>query len=406
MDPLRVALVGTGNRSQSIYKPLFKALEPWIDLVAVCDPVRESADAFAADTGALAFYNLKDLVKARPMEAALIVAPIPSHHSISCYLLSHSVHVNVETSMAVLLAQAEEMLKTARANNSILRVAENFFRFPFDRIMKEIAQTDFIGPVKRLTCWHDHTGYHNNSRWIRFFESHPVAVQSVEHTMPTAPHNQLAHRHYESETYSARFFWFPEGELVIDHAGNIKGMLGRYPRPGYTELAGTRGSIVQQAGENWYGLAEVRYCSDEALAKGAIADEIFPIIYESDGRDWLGSYVDLPGGRVRYHNPYRFGGSTIHRRDYYAAAVMGHLVDFAETVRGIRHSEYNDDDAVMAMMMEVAARESALAAGKRLTLPLTGALESEDLLRQAETKTYGVDPLDIEAMLAISYPRP
>ena len=85
---------------------------------------------------------------------------------------------------------------------------------------------------------------------------------------------------------------------------------------------------------------------------------------------------------------------------------MGHLVDFAEAIRGVRRSEYSDEDALAAMMMEVAARESALQQGKRLKLPLEGELQSETRLRQESQKTYGVDPLDIEGMLTISYPRP
>ena len=405
-EKLRVALVGTGNRSKTTYRPLFDYLKPWIELVAVCDPVKGSADEFAQSLGVPAFYDLKELVKARPMEAAFVVSPIPSHHSICCYLLSHGIHVNVETSMCSLLIQAREMVQAARDNDAVLRIAENFFRFPFDRMMKLIAEDGFIGPVKRLTCWHDHTGYHNNSRWIRFFGAHPSEVQAISHVMPTDGHYQLAHRYHESEKYRAHFFWFPDEALVIDHAGNIKSMLGRYPRPGYTELAGSRGAIVQQAGEGWHGIGELRYCTDEALANGGRHDLVYPIVHLGDGRDWLSSHVDLPTGRIEYVNPYRLGASAYHRRNYYSSAVISHIVDFAETVRGIRTSEYNDEDALMAMMMDVATRESALQDGKRLSLPLEGDLESEAAMRAELKQLYGVDPLDIEGMLDISYARP
>ena len=208
-EPLSVALIGTGNRSKTTYKPLFEFLKPWVEIVAVCDPVKESADAFAESLGVPAFYDLKALINARPMEAAFVVSPIPSHHSICCTLLSHGIHVNVETSMCNLLIQAQEMVAAARDSGAILRIAENFFRFPFDRMMKLIADYGFIGPVKRLTCWHDHTGYHNNSRWIRFFGAHPTAVQAISHSMPTAGHYQLAHRYHESEKYRAHFFLVP-----------------------------------------------------------------------------------------------------------------------------------------------------------------------------------------------------
>ena len=406
-EPLSVALVGTGNRSRQVYRPLFEALKPWMKLVAVCDPVRESTDSFAETAGVPAFYDLKELVRARPMEAALVVTPVPSHHSIAVYLLSHGIPVNVETSMSSLLVQAHEMVAVARDNNTILRVGENFFRFPFDSIMGLIADDGFVGPIERLTCWHDHTGYHNNSRWISFFGSHPVAVQAIHHTMAATPHYQLPHRYYETETYRAHFFWFPDGALVIDHSGNMKSMLGRYPRPGYTELAGARGSIVQQATQRGVGKAEVRYCTDESLRNGAgIADRVFPIEHVTDGDNWLSSHVDLPTGRVEYINDHRPGRTAYNSREYYGAAVMGHLVDFAATVRGVRSSEYTDQDALMAMMMEVATRESAINRGVRLELPLSGDLESEALLRAEQEQEYGVDPLDIEGMMSIKYPQP
>ena len=86
-------------------------------------------------------------------------------------------------------------------------------------------------------------------------------------------------------------------------------------------------------------------------------------------------------GRIEYNNPFRLGASAYHRRNYYSAAVISHIVDFAETIRAVRESEYTDEDALMAMMMEVASRESALQEGRRLALPLEGDLESEATLR-------------------------
>ena len=86
------------------------------------------------------------------------------------------------------------------------------------------------------------------------------------HTIPVAPHYEQTHRFHTSETFRARFFTFPDGRLVTDLAGNIKGLLGRYPRPGYTELDGERGAIVRYATRHWHGEAEVRFCSAEALA--------------------------------------------------------------------------------------------------------------------------------------------
>jgi len=413
-SPVEIALIGTGNRATTQYAPLFDALRPWVRLVAVCDPVRANADAMADRLDVGAFYSVRELVKARPMEAALIVAPIDIHHAVSCYLMSHGIHCHVETSMCSLLRQAQEMVRTAQENGVILRIAENFFRFPFDRIAKKIDETGFIGEVKRLICLHDHTGYHDNSRWIYFFGEHPVSVQAIRHTMPVAPHHEAAHRFHTSETFRAHFFNFPDEKLVVDMAANIKGLLGRYPRPGYTEIDGTRGSIARTATHQsdpnraWHGEAEVRYCSDEALNTKAIADSVYPIEHVTEDGWWVSTYVDLPIGRVEYKNPYRATdpGARHATRDYYTASIMDHIVDFAGAVRGVRKSEYTDEDAMMAMMMEVGTRESSLADGALIQLPLVGELESESLVRRQLQEKNGIDPMDIEGMLETSIPRP
>ncbi len=413
--PLELALIGAGNRAQTVYQPLFEELKPWIRLVAVCDPVREHADAYADRLDVPAFYSMRDLVKARPMEAALIVAPIELHYPLSCYLMEQGIHCHVETSMCNLLSQAQTMVQTARSHNVILRIAENFFRFPFDRIAKQIAETNFLGPIHRLTCFHDHTGFHNNSRWIRFYGAHPVSVQAFKHTMPVAPHHESAHRFHTTETFRAHFYTFPGDRLVFDAAANIKGLLGRYPRPGYTEIDGARGTIVFTATaqsdpkRTWQGEGEVRYCSDQALNVQAIADQIYPIEHHAEANWWQSTYVDLPIGRVEYKNPFpppRSANAIHGSRDYYTSVIMEHIVDFANAVRGVAPSEYTAEDALMAMMMEVGTRESELRDGVRLALPLTGELQSEEEVRAELQQKNGIDPMDIEAMLEFAVPRP
>ncbi|MGN6564866.1 MAG: hypothetical protein ACTHMU_19575, partial [Thermomicrobiales bacterium] len=228
-----------------------------------------------------------------------------------------------------------------------------------------------------------------------------------------------AHRSHEDETFRVRQFLFPDNRLVTDLAGNIKGMLGRYPRPGYTEIDGARGTIVQQATndwqgdlavqqetENWQAKAEVRYCTDAELERSGQADQIFPIVNCSEEGNWTSTYVNLPSGRIEYVNPYRPSGRVLINRDYYGAAVMGHIVDFAKAVRGVAPSEYTEQDALMAMMMEMGGRESARRDGARIALPLAEDLEVDELSLAAQRQKYGVDPLDVEAMLAVSYPKP
>jgi predicted dehydrogenase len=411
--PLDIALIGTGFRSQTVYRLIFPALkERGVRLVAVCDPVREHADAYAESVGVRAFYSLRDLVKVRPMEAAIVVAPVPVHYAISCYLSENGIHNLVETSMASLLAQAQEMVETARRHRVIMRVGEQFFRLPFQRIAQKVAATGFLGPVRRIVSTFDHTGYHNNSCWIAFFRAHPTSVQGIAHTMPVAPHRAyFPHRHQEQEAFHAHFYTFPDNRFVADLTSNGKGLLGRHPRPGYTQVEGERGAIVWRAASRWnaplhQAEGEVRYCSDQALQTNGIADQVFPILCHQENEFTKSLYVNLPVGRVEYVNPlYNAVASSAQVLDYYHAAVAEHVLDFARAVRGEGESEFTDEDALMSMMMLVAINESILRRGERIDLPLRGELESEEREREALRRTYGVDPLDVEGMLDVGIPR-
>ena len=417
--PLRVALIGAGNRMRTHYKPLFSSLGPWVEVVAVCDPVREHCDALAGALGVPAFYDIRALVKAKPMEAAIVVTPVESHYAISVYLSSHGIHNLTETTWASMVRQAKDMIATAQQHNVIVRVAENFFRFPIDRFAQTVKRSGYLGRIGRIFSYADHTGYHNNSRWIAFAGAHPNWVQCVEHGMAHPAFYSQPQRRHDQEKLNARFFGFPDEFLVMDTgSGHVKGHLGRHPRPGYTEWQGERGTLVHRAPGHAWGSdeAELRYVSDQKLAPyqeannqfngGGMADVVTPVILEMQDRRWVRSAADTPTGCIEYVNALYLKELVPHTYDWYGVAMLDHIVDFSLAVNGLRQSEFTAEDALMSEMMEVGAHESALNEGKRIKLPIEGDLESDEITRAALRKKYGVDPLDVEAMLGISYPRP
>ena len=76
-------------------------------------------------------------------------------------------------------------------------------------------------------------------------------------------------RHHRDETFRNRSFHFANGLLVTDLAGNIKGALGRYDRPGLMEIDGSHGAIVQEAVGHWTGRAEVRLVPEHRRLDGS-----------------------------------------------------------------------------------------------------------------------------------------
>ena len=314
-----------------------------------------------------------------------------------------------ETTWCSTVDQAREMIKTARENNLIVRVAENFFRFSIDRFSQTLRDSGYLGRIRRVFSYNDHTGYHNNSRWIAFAQGHPLWVQSIEHTMPTASFYSTPQRFHESENFRARYFGFAENLLVVDSAANLKGFLGRQSRPGHTEWQGEYGTLVYRP-----ELAEIRYCSearrhqkgDSAGKGGGKADQVYAVEREmgEDGQ-WLRTYCKTAEGMIEYINPHRLDGYR-EKNMGYNCAIADHITDLSLAVRGLRKSEFDEEDAMMSLMMDVGARESAMNEGRRMALPLVSDTETDARTRKALEKAYGVDLMDIEAMLALSYPKP
>jgi predicted dehydrogenase len=419
-QPLDIALVGTGFRSQTVYRLLFAALRArGVRLVAVCDPVRQSADAYAESLGVPAFYSIRELVQSRPMEAAIICTPVELFFPISTYLSAHGIHNLVEAGFSHSLTQARAMIRTAQENHVVLAVGEQFFRLGHERLAERVAATGFLGPVNRIISVFTHTGTHNNGCWIRFFGAHPDSAQAVGHTMPVEKHVSLAHRSHVDEEFHANFFTFPSNDpearpgvrLVADMTSNPKGVLGRMQRPGYTQYEGTRGTILLSPAGHWNGPyhqveGEVRYCSDLALQTNGIVDTVYPFVFQQENEFMKALHVDLPTGRVSYINPfYRPVEEAADVLDYYHAATAELVLEFAQAIRGETTLEYTPEDAYASLMMGVATRESILRNGAKVALPLEGDVEVEEQTLAALKARTGIDPLDVEGMLGYVAPR-
>ena len=433
-EPVRLALIGAGNRSMNIYRPLFKGLKPWIDLVAVCDPVKEHADTLAQVLDVKAYYDVHAMLKDERIEAAVAVVPIPLHYAYSVFLSEHGIHNLIETTWCNTLTQARGMLQKAKENKVVTGVAENFYRYPIDRFAQTLRDSGYIGDIKRIISYNDHTGYHSNSRWLVFAKEHPQWVSSMEHNMAVEPFYESPERYWDHELFRSRFIRFPSGLMVVDQAANIKGMTGRQVRPGFTEWHGTRGALVQQGfryqaphyrvfdnnhrvevgtGVHSDWAAEIRRCMyDDHRELSETVRPANPNViskverYYDDNGAYAGVHAAIPGGEINFRNPLILEDSGDHYFKEYGVCVAGHLVDFALNIRGVKESEFNEQDALMSMMIEVAARESVLQNGAQISLPLDGSLESDELAMKALREKLGVDPMDVEAIMAYKHGKP
>ena len=128
--------------------------------------------------------------------------------------------------------------------------------------------------------------------------------------------------------------------------------------------------------------------------------------YYDESGAYAGIKASIPGGEINYRNPLMMKNSGPHYFREYGVCVAGHLVDFALAVRGLKRPEFDDERALMSMMMEVAARESAFKDGAWINLPLDSATESDAMVKAKLEQELGADPMDVEAMLAYKHDKP
>jgi predicted dehydrogenase len=414
MKPVKVAVVGLGRRAWSVYFAFLPYLSEFIELTAVCDPIKAVAEEASKKLGIPAYSSLRELVKQRPMEAVILVSPIVSHHSQSVFLSRNKIPHACETSMAVTVSQAREMVKEAESNGVLLHVCDQSFRREIIVFAKKIMDSGAIGDVKRILNLHGHTGYHNNSVWQYLTGEAPVAVNALSHTMPVARHLDGAAHWQERENYKFNAMHFNNGMLIIDNAGNIKSTLGRYPRPGYLEIDGTKGAIIEQCTGDpapWEGKMEVRVVSPQDMERGAYA-ESFKVFRHSRVEHSINIneriphecefeklHVRLPDRELEYVNPMLKYGIT----NAYFSSVAQSLLDFVYALRNISKQVFTPEMAAMSHEMESACNLSVELNGARVDLPVEGDSKREKEELETLRQKYGVNPMDVEAMIDKSF---
>jgi predicted dehydrogenase len=153
MNKIRLAIAGCGgmgNRHLAGLVELTRAGLSDFELVAACDPVRESAQMLAQRAeeqlgGKLAVVERLEELASVGVQA-IDAATVPwSHHTVAIEALQRGWHVMVEKPMGLTVRACRLMLEAADSSQSILSAAENFHYDPMNRIGRELLQTGAIG---------------------------------------------------------------------------------------------------------------------------------------------------------------------------------------------------------------------------------------------------------------------
>ena len=129
-EPLRYAIVGLGRAGWSIHAEALKARQD-AQVVAVADPSAERRDEAAATFQCRELRSLATLLRKEPdVEVVVVATPSKRHGPDSKAALKAGRHVVVEKPMAMSVAEADAMIRTAEGAGRRLFVHQNYRFYP------------------------------------------------------------------------------------------------------------------------------------------------------------------------------------------------------------------------------------------------------------------------------------
>ena len=156
MKTLKIAVIGCGSIAKHRHLPEY-ALNDSVEIVAVCDVVKERAETMAEQYQAAVYTDYKALLSEEKVDAVSVCLPNYLHAPVSIAALEAGSHVLCEKPMATSKEEAENMIKAAKANNKKLMIAHNQRLVPSHMKAKALIENGDIGKINsfRTTFGHD-----------------------------------------------------------------------------------------------------------------------------------------------------------------------------------------------------------------------------------------------------------
>ena len=154
-NPLRVGVVGCGAFGRNharVYRDLAADSSQHIEFAGVADTDFARAQAVANEFGTRAFRSVDELI-GRGIDAASVAVPTVAHLEVARKLMQSGVDVLIEKPLATSVAEADELIATARQHNRIAQ-AGHLERFnPAVRATVPLLTQPMFFEVHRLSVF-------------------------------------------------------------------------------------------------------------------------------------------------------------------------------------------------------------------------------------------------------------
>jgi predicted dehydrogenase len=244
---IKVGVVGVGNIG-SIHARVYSE-NPKVELVAVCDIIKEKADAAAAKYGAKAFYSVKEMIESGIHLDACSMATKGEenggeHFTPTMELLAAGIPVLGEKPISNNIAEAEQMVALAKEKKIPYAVDLNHRFTPAARKAKEWVEAGRLGKLHMI----------NMKMWI----NNPVETSPWFHMRALHPHSFDVIRYFAGDVERVAAFlmkgenrkiWSNAQVLLYFKNGMIGHLVGSYDAGGSygletCEVVGSKGRFV------------------------------------------------------------------------------------------------------------------------------------------------------------------
>jgi len=187
-EKTRVAIVGAGGVAGGAHAPAYAQLEN-VTLVAICDIIKEKADAFAGKFNAKPYYDVEKMLREEKPDIVDICTKEHHHYEPAMQALEAGCNVFCEKAMTDSLEKGERMVQTSKAKGVFLGVDFNYRFMPFAIKLKEMVEGGEIGELAMITAFSHSSTTHHVIDLMLFFGGTVVEVfAKYVHTKDTKYH--------------------------------------------------------------------------------------------------------------------------------------------------------------------------------------------------------------------------
>ncbi|CAG7641395.1 Inositol 2-dehydrogenase/D-chiro-inositol 3-dehydrogenase [Paenibacillus solanacearum] len=262
---VKIGLVGLGNIGRTHIRYL-SAMDH-VELVGVCDTVKERADQYAVECGTDAYYSHTDLFDRSGLEAVIIAVPHYDHTTISVDAFERGLHVMCEKPLAVHVNDAKKSLAAyEKANrehpNLMFGIMFQERTLPFYKKLKDIVDSGELGRLTRVTwintAWFRSQAYYDSGDWRATWagEGGGILTNQCPHNLDTYQWLFGLPARISGHAHIGKYHNIEVEDEVTAYFEHENGMIGHFivttaesPGTNRMEIIGENGKLVYENGK-------------------------------------------------------------------------------------------------------------------------------------------------------------